>query len=74
MEHTLYCEANHEFSYYLRSPKNYYCIHESPSLVVILSQINPVHVLLSYFYKLALILSFHLHFFLNLSLSFRCSN
>jgi hypothetical protein len=44
--------ATHELSNILWNPKVYYHVHKNPSLVPILSQINPVHTNLSYLSKI----------------------
>jgi hypothetical protein len=52
--------ATQEFASILWNPKVRYHVHNSPPLVSIKSQMNPVHTTPSCFSKLLLILSFHL--------------
>jgi hypothetical protein len=54
------CAATQEIPSILRNPKVHHCIHKSPPLVTILSQIDPVHTIPSYLRSI-LILSTHLH-------------
>jgi hypothetical protein len=43
--------ASQEIACLLQKPKLYYHIHKSLPLLPILSQMNPVHTLISYIYK-----------------------
>jgi hypothetical protein len=52
--------ATQEFPKNLWNPKFHYRVHNSPPLVPILDQINPVHSTSSYLSKIHLILSSHL--------------
>jgi hypothetical protein len=55
------CAATQELLRVLRNPNIHYHVHKNPQLVVILSQINPVHTTTFYFPKAILILSTHVH-------------
>jgi len=44
--------ASQEIHRLLYNPKIHYCVHESPQLVPILSQMNPVHTFPPYFPKI----------------------
>jgi hypothetical protein len=46
------CAANQEFPSILRNPKVHHRVHKSPSLVPILSQIDPVHTIPFYLSKI----------------------
>jgi hypothetical protein len=43
-----YYEASQDILKILWNPKIYYCVHKSPSVVPILSQMNPVRITPSY--------------------------
>jgi hypothetical protein len=46
------CSATQEISKILRNPKVHYGVHKSPPLLHILSEINAIHTLPSYFFKI----------------------
>jgi hypothetical protein len=52
--------ASQEIPRLLRNSSLHYRVHKSPPPVPILSQMNPIHILISYFFKPRLILSFSL--------------
>jgi hypothetical protein len=52
--------ATQEFPNILWNPKFHYHVHKTAPLVPILRQTKPVHATLSYFFKIILILSYHL--------------
>ena len=55
------CSANPEIPSISWCPRVHYSLHNSPPLVQILSQMKPVHALLSYFFRYFLILFSHLY-------------
>jgi hypothetical protein len=57
---TVSCSATRDFSNILRDPKIHYCVQKSTSLVLILSQINPVHTTPSHLYPRTILISTHL--------------
>jgi hypothetical protein len=55
------CAATQELPSMLRNPKGHHRVHKSPQLVPILSQIDPVHTILSYLSKIYFNIVHHLH-------------
>jgi hypothetical protein len=62
--------ASQEIPCPLWNPKVHYCVHKSPPLDLVLSQMNPVHTFQPHFPKIRLIFSSHLH----IVLPFKCSD
>jgi hypothetical protein len=54
------CAATQELPSFLWNPKINFRVHKSPPLVPFLSQISPIHTILSYLFKSILMLSTHL--------------
>jgi hypothetical protein len=48
------CAATQELPSILWNPNVHYCVHKSPPLVLIMSQINPIHTIPSYLSKILL--------------------
>ena len=55
--------AYHEISHILWNVKVHYCVHKSPPLVPTLSQINPIHAILSYFRSILIQVTSIFHLF-----------